>query len=426
VILLSAFPAPSQNKDTDSQSQNQEVAGKTLDAWIEDLKDSDPSVKELALRAISNYGSAGKRASAAIVGLNLLSHGDISVRVNSCITLGVIGIEDKSLNNGVAGLVKALSDPQGIVRFQAAMALGRLGSSVRNALGYSAAVNHLSQYTIRDNNSWEIRKAGAFALGPLGAGTKADQPDNRAVTALLNAIGPVGDACSQVRLEALFSLSMIVPTMPISEGPRLRPNIEFRALKDKDKLVNIYARLLLMQIDPSYLNDDNLKAIAKLLEYPDLQVRLHVVRVLHMLGERAQSTIPLLIAAIRDKETPVANGAAAALVGMKDAVTDAHLQEIAKMLKAEETHVRVHACQALTAFGEKARLRINDLIAVLNDKEPAVLVAACMALSELGEYGKPAVPALEQVARHMDDTVKEAALLAIDFILYPVASKSKQ
>src|SRR5581483_1212198 len=124
-----ALPARAQqfasDKKSDKKASTAVVEGKTLEEWGKDLKDKDPYVRENAIHMLKVYGTAARDyAPAIIVALN---DKDVSIQVNAAITLGFIGMEDVAKTDGIRALTRLLSNSQGIVRFQAAQALNRLG-----------------------------------------------------------------------------------------------------------------------------------------------------------------------------------------------------------------------------------------------------------------------------------------------------------
>ncbi|MCS6850181.1 MAG: HEAT repeat domain-containing protein [Gemmataceae bacterium] len=394
--LLFTPAGPGQLKDS-------EINGKTLNAWIKDLEDRDVSVRVTAIQTIVQYGDGAKRAIPILIGPLGLGSPDASVRVNAAIAVGVIGVDPRDMDKAVAALQAALKDPQGIVRYQAAMALGRLGTAARAALPY------LCQYTIKDQTSWEIRKAAAFAIGNL-AKNSPNGPEPVVLQALTSTFyGNSPDSAVQVRLEAIMALSEIGAPKGTREINQLKLCLENALYDKKDARVRLYARLLLMQLDPSYINDVNIVAIGKELTNPQLEARCHAARALGLLGVRAQSQIPNLIRMTRDKESAAAGTAITALVAMKDAITDSHIIEIASGLQAKEAHIRFYAVQALAALGPRAKAHVPQLIAMLADPDPAIVAASALALAEMPEAADTALPILKELTKHKDEMVRTSA-----------------
>src|SRR5262249_5454720 len=152
---------PSEKKDTAPEKHrgNEIVNGKTLYEWTKDLRDKDASVRVRAVATIKVYGQDARQYAREVI--NAMKDPDVSLKVNAVITLGWIGMEEKDLKDGVTALIALLASPQGIVRFQAVIALGNLGSKA------SGAVDRLIPM-LRDHQSFEIRQATARALTQTG------------------------------------------------------------------------------------------------------------------------------------------------------------------------------------------------------------------------------------------------------------------
>src|SRR4029077_13271075 len=126
-------------------------------------EDPDPSVRERAIKTIVVMAERYdvKRAAPALI-RQLSSPNDLSPMTNAAIALGIILPDDpKYQKDAITGLIQLCGSSQGIIRFQAATALGNFGAPSR------IAVSRLLEMT-RDQFSWEIRKAACFALGRCG------------------------------------------------------------------------------------------------------------------------------------------------------------------------------------------------------------------------------------------------------------------
>lgn len=393
-FLVIVVPGRAQTKDS-------EIGGKSLNQWVKDLEDRDPSVRVTAMQTIVQYGEGARRAIPILLGPRGLGDlNDASIRANAAVAVGLIGLNDNELGTGVAALSNLLKDTQGITRYQATMALGRLGVKARS----TPTLTHLCTVTIKDRTSWEIRKAAAFAIGSLAKNTP-NGPDLHVLQALTDALN---DPAVQVRIEAISALSEVgAPTQP-KQINELKGRLT-NALYDKEPRIRLYGRLLLMQLDPSFINDVNIAAVAKELTNPLLEARAHAARALGILGPRAQAQIPALIKVIADKESAVAGTAIAALGQMKDVVTEKQIVEIGKYLKSPEAHTRFHAVQALATFGPKSKSQVPGLIEALSDKDSAVVAAAALALAEMGNAAAPAMPQLQALTKHKDEMVRSSA-----------------
>src|SRR6266480_2458232 len=163
-LVLAQSGSSSSGKDT---SKPRKVAGKTIDQWIRDLKDPDPGVQVNAAQMIPYFveRSEARRLDwsearkALPVLIERLSNAlDTSMRVNVCLTLGDIGIDEPNLPKAIDVLgLRLTTDQQSIVRLHAAVALMRLGTDSRPAI--PKLVN-----ATRDTSSWEIRRAAVMGL----------------------------------------------------------------------------------------------------------------------------------------------------------------------------------------------------------------------------------------------------------------------
>src|SRR5207245_7099480 len=171
-----------------------------------------------------------------------------------------------------------LSDNQGIVRFQAARALGRLDKDAYDAVPQLIHAAH-------DQYCWEIRAAAVTALSsagfPPGGGF-----DLNAFHAMLEL---TRDPCVEVRVQSVLSLIRFGTPIKPADYSALRS--AYSALTaDKHKRVMIWARVGLMRILPpegketQKTIDKELKHIAPLLRDPDLETRTNAARAIAFIG----------------------------------------------------------------------------------------------------------------------------------------------
>src|SRR5262249_20275776 len=157
-------------------------------------------------------------------------------------------------------------------------------------------------------------------------------------------------------------------------------------LGDRDKSVVVGANLVLLQMEKNAgLNTDaRIKAIANLLKHPDLQVRVHAIQALGVLGIKAKAHISSLINTLWDKQNEAATSAAAVLTQqLKTELTDKHVAEIAKLLQSTDAFMRSRGSHVLGLLGPKASSQVDALAAALKDKDTQVLLMTCAALAEI-------------------------------------------
>jgi HEAT repeat protein len=341
VVVLALVPAAAKSqvvphtdaKTPDMKRSSQPIGGKTMYEWMNVLKtEKDPGVRVRAINALQYYGVEARETVRLI--LKALHDSDASVRVNAVIALGFIGFDAKDLAEGVNDLKYLLTKQgeEGIVKFQAARALGRLGPDAAPAIPALL-------YAIRSTVSSEIRQAAAYALGSAGWDSQRG-PDVRAINALL---GALRDSCHDVRMEALFSLIVLGPPMQGAEKATERRALELH-LHDKNKIVQIWSRVALMRLDK--VSAQHLEPIAKLLKDPDMRVRMNAARAFAIMGKDAKTNQKDLVYALDDKEPDVLVWVCIALGQMREAAQEA-LPKLQALTEHQDGRVKQAATEAL-------------------------------------------------------------------------------
>jgi HEAT repeat protein len=296
---------PGQAKGTSAGKSNQfasdkmemSLGGKNIKQWIAEISSPDPSRRENAIRTVPMIKGAEEAIPAILERVD--RDPDSSPRVNAVMALGAIDFTNEAdIKHAVHSLaVRATSDRQSIIRFQAALVLGRFGGKARPAM------KELIQAT-KDLESWEIRKAAVFSL--TRAATDMVEPVNpQAVEAITSRMYASVESSALVRLEATMSISTIgkiTPADSIKVVKALRD-----AEKDKEKSLRIWARVGLCVHDNS-LTPQDMKALVKFLQDPDLPARTHAARAIGTIAaagntaDRMKEAVPALIDMLGDKE----------------------------------------------------------------------------------------------------------------------------
>ncbi len=340
VVTFSSGQPPDKKKEEKfaTQSSGVVVGGKTLYQWIQEIKDKDPSVRENAIATVKLYGQTAREAAPALIGE--LNDKDVSLRVNAAITLGIIGLPEKDLPAGVTGLMRMLNnESQSIVRYQAAMAIGRLGPDARAAIPALLA-------TAKDTSSWEIRKAVAFALGAV-SDDRQHGPDVRSMRALASLLN---DASFQVRLEAILALMVLGPPQAALDKAAIIKSLE-GAIHDRNKVVAIWARTGQMRMDNT-ITETHLKALAKYLTAPELSPRIHAARALGTIGPQAKSRVPDLISALDDNDPLVILWSAWALGQIGNPASQS-VAKLENLKQHKDEAVQRAAAEAIDRIGAK-------------------------------------------------------------------------
>jgi HEAT repeat protein len=343
---------PTDNKVPEGKKSTQTFEGKTLYDWLKELKETkeqpkDPGVKVRAIHAVQFYRSEAREAVPAII--KALKDPDASVRVNAAIALGLIGLDTKDLKEGITALTRLASkntESQGIVRYQAAQALGRLGSDSAPAIPVLVSA-------IADTTASEIRGAAAFALGSAGMDAQKG-PDARAIHALLGDSTyrtGVHDVSHDVRMECLFSLIVLGPPAQATDKAAEKRALE-ALLHDKSKVVEIWARVAIMRLEK--VSSQHLIPIAKHLKDPDMRVRVNAARAFAIMGQDAKASVKDLVYALDDKEPSVLIWVCAALGEMRDAAQEG-LPRLEGLTEHQDGRVKQAAAEAITKIKTKVR-----------------------------------------------------------------------
>ena len=318
----------------------------------------DANVRRGASIALAKLGEA------AVPALRKsLATGKPDVRVWSAYTLGEIG---PAAELTAGDLTKALADSDSALRAVAAQSLGKIGAA--------AAVDALAK-ALSDENGRVSRQA-AVALGQIRRPSK---------TATRKLIAVLSD--HKVRSFARDALIQIGPsTAPLLVDSLSDDNIRFEV------------SLILKTVDPAKARQAGLgKPTAA--DLPSLRLVLHdITRQAKERTTAAQSLaalgnegIAVLIGAFESEQIARTAAEAFAYAG-SDAVA-ALVGVLAHKLPA----VRATAADALGHIGPDASDAIPNLIRLLKDTDRDVRYHAVRALHEFGLNAKPAIPALAEV-----------------------------
>lgn len=409
LLLLTSSASSQGGKDTKPKAPT-EWGGKTFDKWNEEIRDPyDASVRQTAIRAVLQFGPAATKATPNLI--SAIAENDASIRSDAASALGLVlphldPNKDDLFKKGVTALNSHILDEQRPVRLHVINSLAVLGPYAQSTIG------NLNGALV-DGQSWEVRRAAAAALGRVAvAADPKEGPDGRALKALTNA---VSDACAPVRLEAINSLWMLGLPPRIADADLEKRALEARMKNDRDKVVSLSARALLMNFDEKYLTRVNLDALAKPLDDIDIRLRVASANLLGMLGKKAKTKVPELVNAAGDKDYDLALAAVVAMGRIEDA---AAVPTLTRMMRSPNTDMRLR-CQAartLGSLGENAKESLPELVATLGEKEPALVSAAIAGIALMGESGKAALPDVKKLTESTNEEIKAHAVEAVKFL----------
>ncbi len=148
-------------------------------------------------------------------------------------------------------------------------------------------------------------------------------------------------------------------------------------------------------------------------------IRCRSAAALGAIGQK--SKIPVLLEALKDKESAVAQATVYALAAMKDQLSAADLVAIKNLMldTSKPAETRCQAASLVGMLGGKARAHVPDLVALLKEKETSLVLCGIMALARMGKDAQPAVPVLTELKNHRETVVRETATKAIEEINKP-------
>jgi HEAT repeat protein len=337
LLAAAALAAASETKPTTSTGPT-EHNGKTLKQWVEEInrtKTPDPGLRQRAIQAVTIFDpeQASKEASAALI--ESVADPDTSIRVNALMALTMIGVHKDQVRQALPALVRRLKeDTQGIVRLNAALALAEMELAARDAI--PALIDQS-----KDLTSYEIRKACVIALARIGQADEKTPPDMRAITALgqklTGGLGTYADTSAEVRLTAVWALGQMgVPADPRDKAVLV--NALKSALRDPQKIIQIWARVSLIHIDG--INDDYLKDIVVHLRGSDATCKVEAIKALGAVGPKAARVcLTDLMELLNEKDQGLMAGAAMALGSWGD-TADKALPMLQKLHDAKDTDER--------------------------------------------------------------------------------------
>lgn len=321
-----------------------DINGKDIKAVMKDMEDPDPTVREFAARMLPGFGPPSQKGDVSKLLLKrMTAERDPGVRFAVWSTVGAIAFDSETDNKEAIRILSDVVDTGlsgGSSRYQAVQTITMFGAKG------SAAIPALSGKAASDA-SYETRRVIASCLGRVGF-SETTGPNMRALTSLADHFAK--DESAAVRMEALQSLLLLGPpwaevrkpgdkTVPPTEPKAAATIIRYMKLRvgdpkvkqlglEKDRQVEIWARLVLMRFDPKELNEDNLEAFAKHLSNPDVGVRVQALQAIAMMGEAGARKLTAVVGLLREKDQPLQLTIATVQVldamagGAKDALPD--------------------------------------------------------------------------------------------------------
>jgi HEAT repeat protein len=272
-----------------------ELAGKTLDEWIKEIRNPDPSVQQTAIQAVPYFGEKARAARKALVERLKTDHVDLACRAHALLALAAIadylsGVDATEAVDAITRVVR--DDGQAILRYHAAVALGAFGTRATSAI--PDLVNRIA-----DPNSWELRQAVVASLSGIAAGDSKTPPDGRAVRAVAGRLVGDGDKSAQVRVLAAMALGGMGRPVDRLDFDLAVKGL-FKGMQDSDKSVAIWSVVALMAVDK--VTDKGLDKVAEHLKGKDVMEKVTSARALGAMAKEAKPKVGDIANLLDDKD----------------------------------------------------------------------------------------------------------------------------
>jgi HEAT repeat protein len=371
-----------------------EIGGRDAKAYVKDLFDPDPAIREIALKTLPNFGPAVREATTpdgkTPIGKALLARMDPAlerdpgVRLAAYTAASLIGFKDEKDVKEATRLLAVTVDagpPGSQVRLQAIQTLGTLGPKAEFVVEKVATERVASS---EFEPSYEIRRSLAATLAQIGLDEKTG-PNVKALHCLTTFL--IKDRSAVVRLEAMQALVALGP--PVHKIPVLDPKDPAKKIDQPvtDKaLAEPYAKAIKARLAPVKKTD------------PPTPTGL--------VESSAQVEIWTRVALMRFDSTEI---------------NPENLDGISKYVSGSDYGAKIQALAALGILGEIGARRLDKVVEALSSEDPSVVYAALTALVMMGPAAKPAIPEIEKLKTRGKDekenkewrALAEAAIQAI-------------
>jgi HEAT repeat protein len=287
-----------------------QIGGKVMAEWVPDLKNTDPSTREEAIKVIVGFGPPTSDVVSILI--ERTTDWDCSPRVRAVMALSRAEIKKDDMPRVIEALARRVNeDSQLIVRYHAAEGLARYGDYCQPVVPKLIIGSEIGER--RDLNCWEVRLPCIQALARAGR-IKDGPADVRVTRALTRALT---DPAYEVRMAAIMGLAYMGRTNDRMAQGTAETDL-MTIVRGPNKVLSIWATHALVSIEHK---DISAAGIAKHLKDSDVRVRIEAARALGMLGSKARLHVRDLVATLNDPDPGVVLSVIGALVAL---APDAH------------------------------------------------------------------------------------------------------
>jgi HEAT repeat protein len=328
------------------------INSRPMSEWLKDIDDPDPAIREQGLRTIIGFGPQAVPAAtkAVLHRMNGANETDPGVRAAAFEAVAAFsqftkdgGLEKEADNSEAIRVLTLSLQAGGATRLHAVNTLAAFGPRAAGAIPSLVGEN-----MTKLERAYETRRAVATTLGAISF-IKDTGPSPRALHCLTDVL--IKDDSAAVRLAAYQSLVLLgppylAPPMVPPGQPKPMMKVDEKALEgyvkaikaqlapfkpmpgskfkdsptglvEREKQVEVFARLALMRLDVKEINDENLNGITKYVTQPGPSgPKLQALSALGVMGESASRKINDVVKALEDEDPQVVTAAASVLAGM--------------------------------------------------------------------------------------------------------------
>lgn len=279
-------------------------------------------------------------------------------------------------------IIKALVDRSWRVRWEAARALGRIGSciGVEDEPG-SEIPGELTKPMLGDS-TWSVSLAAINAIAEIGPGCEVVIPG------LIELVKEENEEIKVSSIEALRRIGSAEPEVVKALIEALEDPLESVRIRSAKALVELGAS------DRKYLQE-----MIKASEDQDTYVRISAYMLLGRLASEPE-VIPLLMKALKEENIIEKWYVVDALIEAGEFAVPA----LTEALKDSDKEIRLRAAHALEGIGAQAREATPVLIKSLEDPDLLFRIWVSDTLVKIGTY---AAPALIEALNTQDENLKE-------------------
>lgn len=382
------------------------------------LQDGDRELRRAAAGALRRIAPESAVVTDAIVEMwrTALQSETRSERYEAAVALGRLGPRASA---AVGALTACVQDPTS----GAARALGRIGAAAAPAVG--SLIDVLKSREVRTRRLaadaiGRIGRAARSAVPSLVAAMKDEDPEVRwRAAAAIGRIGSEDSGCTEALIALLQDEDTEVRDHVASALGQLETHTAqgSRALRRLCNVQEPQQRVwplwaLAMAGDRTM---GPVVALTKMLTGGDLDVRRTVCLALGKLGSRAAPAVGVLTRMARAEDEKLAMAAIEALGAVGPAAASA-TGVLSIALGSADPFVRRRAAEALGRIGPAAAVALPALEARLSDSSEEVVLAATVALGRMGEPATECTEALTRLRGSKSPRIRSAAIVALSIL----------